>query len=53
MGRPAKDFAKAKARVFLSSRDEPTLRLGEAAKKGDWPFNATEFDRVKEFLKSL
>jgi len=53
VGRPVKDCAKAKARVFLSSRKEPTLRLGEAAKKGYWPFNASEFDSVRKFLKSL
>lgn len=53
VGRPVKDFAKAKARVFLLSREDPTLTVGIAAKKGYWPFNVTEFDSVREFLKSL
>jgi hypothetical protein len=52
-GRPEKDFNKAKTRVFLSSRKEPTLKLGEGAKKGYWPFNAVEFDGLKKFLGSL
>lgn len=51
--RPVKDFVKAKARVFLSSREDPTLALGIAAKKGFWPFDAAGFDSVKEFLRSL
>jgi hypothetical protein len=52
-GRPEKDFLKARVRVFLSSREDPTLLLGIAAQKGYWPFNASAFDSVKEFLKSL
>jgi hypothetical protein len=51
--RPSKDFVKAKTNVFLSSRTDPTLRLGEAAKKGYWPFDSTVFDSVTKFLKSL
>jgi len=52
-GRPEKDFIKAKARVFLSSRKDPTLNIGLAAGKGYWPFDVIAFDSVKEFLKSL
>ena len=52
-GIPVKDFVKAKARVFLSSREDPTLALGIAAKKGYWPLEATELDSIKDFLRSL
>jgi hypothetical protein len=53
-GRPKKDFVKAKARVFLSSRrEDPTVSVGIAAQKRYWPFEAAIFDSVKEFLKSL
>jgi hypothetical protein len=52
-GRPKKDFIKAKARVFLSSQEDPTLSVGIAAQKGYWPFDAAVFDDVKEFLKRL
>jgi hypothetical protein len=40
IGRPKKDLTKAKTMVFLTSREDPTLRLGEAAKKGYWPFDS-------------
>ncbi len=50
---PARDLIKAKTNVFLSSRADPTLRLGEAARKGYWPFNSPIFDNVKSFLRSL
>jgi len=52
-GRPTKDFAKAKTRVFLSSRKDPTLTLGLAAGKGYWPFDTKMFNSIKKFLKSL
>jgi hypothetical protein len=53
IGRPVKDFVKAKARVFLSSRADPILDVGIAAKKGYWSFDAPEFEKVKGFLRSL
>lgn len=52
-GRPTKDFAKAKTRVFLSSRKDPTLTLGLAAGKGYWPFDTRVFNSIEKFLKSL
>lgn len=52
-GRPEKNFTKAKTIVFLSSREDPALRLGEAAKKGYWPFNSKEFEIVKKYLRTL
>ena len=51
--RPKKDLTKARARVFLSSRQDPTLAVGVAAKKGYWQLNAAIFDSVKDFLRSL
>jgi hypothetical protein len=53
ISKPIKGFSKAKARVFLSSREDPTLTVGIAAKKGYWPFDSTGFDSVQKFLKSL
>jgi len=53
IGRPGKDFNKAKVKVFLASREDPTLRLGEAAGKGYWPFSGTCLDEVRDFLRAL
>lgn len=44
---------KARVRVFLSSKEEPTLSLGIAAQRGYWPFDHNVFDDVKKFLKSV
>lgn len=44
---------KARVRVFLSSKEEPTLSLGIAAQRGYWPFDHSVFDDVKKFLKSV
>lgn len=44
---------KARVRVFLSSKEEPTLSLGIAAQRGYWPFDHKAFDGVKKFLKSV
>lgn len=48
-----KELSKAKVRVFLSSREDPTLPLGLAATKGYWPFGNSAFDPLREFLLSL
>ncbi len=47
--------AKAKARlhVWLASQIEPDKRLGEAAEKGYWPWNATVFQPLIQFLQAL
>lgn len=44
---------KARVRVFLSSKEDPTLSLGIAAQRGYWPFDHKVFADVKTFLKSL
>jgi len=48
-----KELSKAKVRVFLSSREDPTLPLGLAATKGYLPFEHGVFEPLREFLKSL
>jgi len=50
---PSKDFSKAKINAFLTSRDSPDKRLGEAALAGYWPWNHSVFDQAKTFLRSL
>ena len=49
----AKNLSKAKVRVFLASRKDPTLPLGISAQEGYWPFNNKAFASIKEFLQSL
>ncbi len=49
----AKDIAKARAHALLASRKDPDLRVGEAAKRGYWPFDAEAFRPLVELLRSL
>ena len=44
-------IAKAKVHAFLSSRENPALRLGEAAERGLWSFDAPAFDPLKSVLR--
>ena len=46
-------LSKAKVHAFLSSRDEPDRRLGEAALKGYWPLAHQAFDQVRQLLSLL
>ncbi|MEW6664576.1 MAG: DUF3226 domain-containing protein [Thermodesulfobacteriota bacterium] len=46
-----KELSKAKVRVFLSSREDPTLPLGLAAMKGYWPFDNAVFEPMRTFLR--
>jgi hypothetical protein len=48
-----KELSKARVRVFLSSKEDPTLPLGLAAMKGYWPFENSAFDPLRQFLLSL
>lgn len=50
-GPKAKWMSKAKVHAFLSSREDPALRLGEAAERGVWPFDAPAFDPLKSVLR--
>ena len=46
-------MAKARLHAFLASREEPHLRLGEAADKGIWDFEADAFRPLKDLLELL
>ena len=46
-------MAKARLHAFLASREEPHLRLGEAADAGIWDFGADAFRPLKGLLKLL
>lgn len=48
-----RELSKAKVRVFLSSRDDPTLTLGTAAQKGYWPLGNMAFENIRRFLLNL
>lgn len=52
-GPKPKGLNKSRVRVFLSSKEDPTLSLGIAAQRGYWPFDHKVFADVKTFLKSL
>lgn len=53
LGSLPSNLSKAKVHAFLSSRDQPDLRLGEAAQKGYWLWDNQAFDQVKQFLSML
>ena len=46
-------MSKARVHTFLAAMDDPTLRLGEAAEKGIWPFEHSAFDPMKELLRII
>ena len=50
-----KDTWMSKARVyaFLASREDPSLRLGEAAQRGTWPLESDAFRPLRELLNLL
>ena len=48
-----KNLSKARIHAFLSSREEPDLRLGEAAEKGYWPWEHHAFDCFRKLLTIL
>lgn len=51
--RQPNNLAKARVHAWLASQVEPDLRLGEAAEKGYWPWNAPAFGALKTFLLAL
>lgn len=53
LGKLPGSLSKAKLHAFLSSRDQPDLRLGNAAEAGHWPWTHQAFDQVREFLSLL
>ena len=46
-------MSKAKVHAFLSSREDPALRLGEAAERGVWRFDAPSFGALKDILRMM
>lgn len=44
---------KARLQAFLASRTRPGLRLGEAAKSREFPFEHAAFKQIREFLVQL
>ena len=44
---------KARVHAFLASREEPDLRLGEAAQKGIWQFSHGAFGPLKDLLQLI
>jgi hypothetical protein len=46
-------MAKARVHAWLASQLVPDLRLGEAAKKGYWPWSSTAFDALRQFLRNF
>lgn len=48
-----KDLSKAKIQAFLASREESVPHLGIAAQRGYFPLDHSNFEEIKEFLRSL
>ncbi|MGC8878303.1 MAG: DUF3226 domain-containing protein [Anaerolineae bacterium] len=48
-----RNLSKAKTQVFLASGPEAGLRLGEAAQRGFWLWDAPAFDPLKHFLRQI
>ena len=44
---------KARIHAFLASREDPELRLGEAAQRGYIPWNHSAFTQLTQFLQAL
>ncbi|MBC6453423.1 MAG: hypothetical protein GDA43_09530 [Hormoscilla sp. SP5CHS1] len=49
----SKDMDKAKVKVFLASREDPTLLLGQAAQRKYWNWDSPALSPVKEFIQAL
>ena len=50
---PPKDQQKARVHAFLASRQDPELRLGEAAQRGYIPLDDPAFTDLAQFLHDL
>ncbi len=53
MAPPTHRLAKARTYAFLSTRERPHLRVGEAAKAGYWDLSDPAFAALRSFLRSL
>jgi len=49
----SKDMDKAKVKVFLASREDPTLLLGQARERKYWNWDSPALSPVKEFIQAL
>ena len=47
------NLSKAKMHAFLASREDPELRLGEAAQRGYLPWGNPAFNHLTGFVRSL
>ena len=47
------NLPKARIHAFLASREDPELRLGEAAQRGYLPWENAAFHQLIEFVRSL
>ena len=50
---PPQDQQKARIHAFLASREDPELRLGEAAQRGYIPWDHPAFGSLAQFLRDL
>lgn len=50
---PPNNIAKARIHAFLASREDPELRLGEAAQRRYLPWDVPAFNQLIGFLQSL
>ena len=50
---PPRDQQKARIHAFLASREDPELRLGEAAQRGYIPWGHSAFTPLAQFLREL
>ena len=50
---PPQNQAKARMHAFLASREDPELRLGEAAQRGYIPMEHPAFTDLAQFLRNL
>lgn len=52
-GRQPNNRSKARLHAWLASQTDPDKRLGEAAEKHYWPWNAPAFQPIISFLRTL
>ncbi len=48
-----RSMSKARVHAFLASREEPGLRLGEAAEKGYWPWDDEVFNPLRTIFQQI
>ena len=52
-GVPIQRPHKARARVYLTTKPDPHLSVGVAAKRGYWDLDHPAFNRIRQFLMAL